>query len=309
MTFLNLKTWAIGLCVVVGLPQPLRAEDAANDDGLSARKRGPISFLRGAPPEDPGTLFRWPNQSPDASVAGLDEPMVTDRPDFTEAGSVVGLGVAQLESGYTYTHESDGASRLIGHAFPETLLRVGVLADWLEFRTAWNYSAEDLIGARSHGAEDLYLGFKVGLTAQDAWLPEMAIIPQMTVPTGARARSSHTTLPGVNWLYGWDINDFLATGGSTQFNHSVDADDGTAYVEWAQSWTVNYSLTDRVGAYTEWFGLFPNGATSAHTEHYFDAGFTFLSSDNVQWDVRAGKGLSQQADDYFVGAGLSLRFF
>ena len=37
----------------------------------------------------------------------LDEPLVTDRPDFTEASSTVGRGVAQLEFGYTYTYNDD----------------------------------------------------------------------------------------------------------------------------------------------------------------------------------------------------------
>jgi len=35
---------------------------------------------------------------------------------------------------------------------------------------------------------------------------------------------------------------------------------------------------------------------------------TFLSSDDVQWDIRAGVGLNDAADDYFIGTGVSIRF-
>lgn len=55
------------------------------------------------------------------------------------------------------------------------------------------------------------------------------------------------------------------TAGSAQVNREVDG--GGDYAERAQSWTVGYGLTDRVGAYTEWFVLFPQGATEARAEH------------------------------------------
>jgi hypothetical protein len=135
----------------------------------------------------------------------------------------------------------------------------------------------------------------------------MALVPQMTVPTGANAFTADEVLPGVNWLYGWDINDFLSTAGSTQFNRVID-ETGGSYTEWAQSWTVGYSLTDQVGAYTEWFAFFPHSADTAQPEHYFDGGFTYQFSNDIQWDIRAGVGLNDAADDYFVGTGLSIRF-
>lgn len=157
------------------------------------------------------------------------------------------------------------------------------------------------------GADDLYLGFKIGLTPQDGIRPEMSLIPQMTVPSGAAAFTSDEALPGVNWIYGWEINDFISTAGSTQFNRSIDDGSGNAYTEWAQSWTVAYGLGDRLGAYTEWFALFPHSADTADPEHYFNGGFTYLINDDMQFDVRAGTGLNGAADDYFVGTGLSIR--
>jgi hypothetical protein len=258
--------------------------------------------------ESAGTLFQWSIGSGETGGPDLEEPLVTDRPDFTEASSTVGLGVVQLETGYTYAFDRAGSDDALSHSYPEALLRVGAIDDWFELRTAWNYAHESLNGSESAGAEDLYLGLKFGLTPQDGFLPEMAIVPQMTVPTGARAFTADDVLPGVNWLYGWDVSDLIATGGSTQFNRAIDEGTGNSYTEWAQSWTVGYSLAERLGGYTEWFAILPHSADTARSEHYFNGGLTFLINNDVQWDVRAGVGLNDAADDYFVGTGFSIRF-
>lgn len=262
------------------------------------------------------TLFSWAIGPPDAEEGDNDpedDEIVTDRPDFTEASSTVGRHV-QLESGYTYIFNRDNGVRTRQHSFPETLLRFGMFSEWLEGRVAWNYGRQDEFiagggGTNFSGGEDLYLGVKLGLTEQKQYLPEMALILQMTVPTGIDESTANATLPGFNFLYGWDINDFLAAGGSFQMNRARD-DDAHSYLETAVSGTVNYTLTKKLGAYTEYFALFPSGAVAPDVcpEHYFDGGFTYKVTRNVQLDLRAGVGLNDHADDYFAGAGLSVRY-
>lgn len=194
------------------------------------------------------------------------EPIITDRPDFTEASSTVGKGRVQLETGYTYVRDrSDGVLRS-AHSYPEALLRVGLFTDWFEFRLGQNLGSERETPGDSTrfitGADDLYLGAKLGLTEQAGVLPEAAVVVQATVPTGAYSRSAGRVLPGVNLLYGWDvIEDKVTFGGSSQALSSVD-DDRHRYLTIAQSLTVGYTLTERVGAYTEWFAFFPSGATA-----------------------------------------------
>lgn len=61
------------------------------------------------------------------------KPIETDRPDFTEASSVVPAGRIQLESGYTFFLDNNDGTRSMQHTFPEWLLRVG-LTDRLELR-------------------------------------------------------------------------------------------------------------------------------------------------------------------------------
>ena len=260
-----------------------------------------------------GTLLQWSYGTGfEGGPPGRDEPLVSDRPDFTEASTTVGRGVAQVEIGYTYTSNSDNGVRTRGHTYPEMLWRIGMLAEWLEFRIAYSAAAESstappLPRTDGRGSEDLYLGFKIGLTPQEGILPEMALVPQMTVPTGSSEFTAGLVLPGLNWLYAWDITEELSFGGSTQANRSVD-DLGDVYLEVAQSFTVGVSLTERLGMYTEWFAFFPSGSIAARTQHYLDGGFTFSVTNDLQLDVRAGVGVSDASDDYFVGTGLVKRF-
>lgn len=256
------------------------------------------------------TLFQWSYGTSFAGGASLDEPLVTDRPDFTESSSTVGRGVNQIEMGYTYTHDESGNTSTRSHSYPEILWRRGIVAEWLELRIGWNYGEERVntggTVANQGDSDDIYLGFKIALTPQECWLPEMALLPQMTIPVGGPF-SAEEVLPGLNWLYSWEVNDWLSIAGSTQGNRALDEVTGDAYIEFAQSAAAGISLTDTLGVYAEWYAFLPSSADTAQNEHYFNGGFAYLLSDNVQLDIRAGVGLNGAADDYFIGTGASFR--
>ncbi len=314
------KTVAWSVTLLAGLTNITLAQSVSDVTGAGWIVEGLDSEKTGSKPESAGlpesavvtqrgnssaTLFSWSGEKKSTDLSG---PLVTDRPDFTEASSTVGHGVFQIEIGYTYTCDNDGTTQTVSHSYPETLLRYGMLANWLEFRLGSNFLSERIGGLTSTGSEDLYLGFKMGLTPQHDWLPETALIPQMTVPTGSGFLTNNKVLPGANLVYSWDITERLSTAGSTQFNSALDDATNSQYAEWAQSWTFGYALTDQLGMYTEWYAFFPNGADSITEEHYFNGGFTRTVGHNVQWDIRGGMGLNEAADDYFLGTGLSVRF-
>ncbi|MFO0944418.1 MAG: transporter [Planctomycetota bacterium] len=257
------------------------------------------------------TLFRWFNQQDDESAEGLEDEIVTDRPDFTEASSTVGRGRWQIESGYTYIRDTAAGVNTRIHSLPEALLRVGV-REWLELRMAQNYVDHEQLSALApltgKGPEDLYIGAKLGLTEQSGVLPEMALVPQATLPTVDDDDCGGQVMPGLNWLYGWDVNECISFGGSTQGNRSLD-DACHSYLELAQSLTVNYAITEKLGAYTETFWFMPTGSVDpgVKPQYYADGGFTYKVTRNLQFDIRAGVGWNNAADDYFTGAGVSYR--
>lgn len=105
------------------------------------------------------------------------------------------------------------------------------------------------------------------------------------------------------------MNDWLELECNTQLNRRRD-DIRIFYAEFIQTANVEYQLTEKLGAFTEWFGLMPHGAESptAGPQHYFHAGFVYLITPNIQYDIHAAVGLNDQSDDFFAGTGLSARF-
>jgi len=240
-----------------------------------------------------------------------DDAIATDRPDFTKSSSNIPVGRLQIESGYTFTYDRNGGERLNGHSLPETLLRYGY-TETIELRLGWNYLVEESrhgrVGFRdsSDGAADLYVAVGLALSKQCGWWPESKINIQGTLPTGADAFSAEKVNAGFNLLYGWDVSDFLTMGASTGINTVTEA--GDDFVQFHQSWTIGYNLTEKLGAYTEWFGIYTTDAASTAPENYFDGGFTYKITDDLQLDIRAGVGLNSHAHDFFTGAGFAIRF-
>lgn len=257
------------------------------------------------------TLFRWAGQPQHYEIGGP-ERIVTDRPHFSEASSLVGLGVVQVETGYTFFQNDDDGEYSSLLSLGEPLLRVGLFAEWFEFRLGYTYLREHVRDTTASttrwGSDDLYIGAKLALTEQEGVLPEMALFPQMRVPSGANAFSSNQVLPGFNFAYSWMLNDWLELECNSQLNRRLD-DADHYYMEAIQTANLEYELTERWGAFTEWIMFTPCGALDAQTQHYFHGGFVYQPTPNVQFDAHAGVGLSKASDDLaFTGLGFSFRF-
>lgn len=251
----------------------------------------------------PATLFSWHGQPVVPDSMG---PLVADRPDFTEAASTVGVGFIQLESGYTFTKNTYGNNTII-HSLGEPLLRVGLWVNWLEFRLAMSPLFQLTDYGNDFGVTDSYIGFKIALAAQNRFIPQITVIPQMTVPTGTSDFTDGEILPGMNFVYGWQITDSLSVFANTQFHYAID-DNGNSYYSWAQSVSGSLALTDQISAYMEWYTIFPQHHTQVKVEHYLNGGFTYLFTNDIQFDIRAGAGLTEVSDNFFAGLGVALRF-
>ena len=263
--------------------------------------------------QDYGNLFQWSRNPSYAGGPDLDAPLVSDRPDFTEASSTVGRGVSQFEIGYTYTYDVQNATRTRSQSMGEPLLRQGMFADWFELRLGlFPVNQRVRSGAESQtsiGTEDLYLGAKLGVTPQDGMLPEMAVIPQMTIPTGSEVFTSGELLPGALWAYSWELESGSELSANTQINRALDEPSGHTYWELAQSVAIGFDLVGRWGGYVEWYAMFPSSSETAEVEHYFNGGLTYLCHNDLQLDFRAGTGLSGNSDDFFLGIGLVARVY
>lgn len=238
----------------------------------------------------------------DASSSSADEPLVTDRPDFTESAAVVPLGRTQLEAGETFGRESGSEYLSLG----EALLRIGV-APRLELRVAGNsYGVTRDGSAIGTGFEDASVGVKYALTDEPrGWRPQLAVIGAVTLPTGTRTMSAQRTLPELKLLAAWDVTDRIGFATNANWAHAVR--DGFAHDEWSASGSVSFAATDRLGLYAEAFAFREHMATWIRRD-YVNGGLTVLLSNDLQLDLRAGRGPSPSRGDYFTGLGLSHRW-
>lgn len=276
----------------------------------------PFFSPRDIEPRGPKALLEWSNKSDEEEEEGeadvFGDRIITDRPHVAEAASLVGLGRAQIETGYTYFLDRNAGTKVQTHSFPEPLLRVGLFREWFEFRFAYNYLVEqtnDFNGrTRLSGSDDIYVGAKVALAEQSGIFPELTVFPQMRVPTGSRAFTAGQVLPGMNFAYAWEITKRLELECNTQVNRRRDDDIDHFYVQILQTINFEYTLHQKLMVFNEFILLSPCGANVALPEYYYHNGAQFFLTNNFQLDVHAAVGLNRNAANFFGGTGLCWRY-
>jgi hypothetical protein len=268
-----------------------------------------------AEPDSRSSLFGWSDASNTEANTYFDTSLIFDRPKFTQSPVTVGRGAVQLETGYTYLYDDENGVRVVRHSFPESLLRVGVLADWFELRADWDYEIQrtKMGGAavRDDGSADLNFGCKLYITQQDCFLPETGLIVESSVPSGDAPFSSGEMLPNVDFCYDWDLTgaDCWTLCANTAIGTTANAQIADTYTRFAQSIALDHSWSDKIHSFIEFYMFAPVNSDAAHPQYYFDRGVTVFVLDNVQWDLRVGMGLNVWADDFFAGTGLSVRYW
>lgn len=238
-----------------------------------------------------------------AAAAAAPAPLVTDRPDVTESAVVIPGKTVQIETGYSFSDNDEAGVTTRAAGFPVTLLRVG-LDGKVELRFEW----PGLLGERvetggtvleTSGAGMPALGAKIRLRS------DLALLVDATVPAGSRAFRSDRIEPQMRLAGARGLTDRLGLGWNAGVV-SYTSDDLHTHAAGRYSVSLGWSVADRTGVFFEAFGRVPLAGPDPTTAS-FDTGVTFQTSGNVQLDASIGRGLSDHADDWFVGAGISFR--
>ena len=131
----------------------------------------------------------------------------------------------------------------------------------------------------------------------------------MTVPSGSSEFTADEVLPGFNYLYGWDINEEWSTGGSTGINGAIDDETLDSYTR-VIAVVDGRPLVDR--AHRQLRRMVRARADERRHEPHrelLQRRLHVLFNNDLQWDIRAGVGLNEAADDFFAGTGLSFRYW
>lgn len=241
---------------------------------------------------------------PALAPAQESDPLVTDRPDFTESAATVAPGRFQFEMGYTFTRS--GTEEL--HNMGELLARLGILP-WLEGRLGLNsFSVLRDPAADREGLEDLTVGFKAVLNRKETDAsraePRVALLVGTDLPTGDGDVGSSEVVPGATLAASWDLSGRLVMASNVGWAYAIDEDE--RYGQGLASLVFGYSVSGPLTAYVEWFGLLPESRGDG-ASHYLNGGLAWLLSPNLQLDWRLGAGLQDPDPNWFTGVGVSFR--
>ncbi len=232
-------------------------------------------------------------------------PLVTDRPDATEASSTVGKGTLQIETGGLYESFEENNIQLESYTFNTTLLRYGIL-DNLELRVGWDFT-EGIVKVNGNkldnitsGLSPLLLGVKIDIAEEKDGMPEIALIGHIfPLFTASRDYRPETTAIDFRFSLSHTLSDNSSIG------YNIGGQWGNDSSEAAAIYTIayGYSFNDKLGAYAELYGDMPEDSSA---NHFWDAGFTYLVSNDLQLDAYVGSSITD-GQDLLVGLGASFR--
>ncbi|WP_400075989.1 transporter [Winogradskyella sp. R77965] len=231
--------------------------------------------------------------------------IVTDRPDATEASSTVGKGVLQLETGGLYESFEENNLKSETFTYNTMLVRYGIL-DNLELRLGWNFveGTTKLNGNKLDnvisGLSPLLLGVKIDIAEEKDGMPEIALIGHV-FPIFSASADFRPETTAIDFRF--SLSHTLSEKSSLGYN--IGAQWGNDSPEMAAIYTLAYgcSLSDKFGFYAELYGDLPEDSSA---NHYWDAGFTYLASKDLQFDIYAGTSITD-GQDLLLGMGLSYR--
>lgn len=238
------------------------------------------------------------------AVAEDGDPLITDRPDFTESAATITRGRIQIEGGYTFTRDHDTDE----HAAGELLARFG-MTEVLEFRLGINsFVWQDRPGPNLSGFEDMTVGIKARLSdplPPGSRRPQVAVIVATTIATGSRDLGQAGLQPQTTLAFAWELSERTSVGSNLGYAY-LREDGGNRFGELSGSVALGRALGEKLGGYVEYYGMLRDG--SRVDDHFVNAGFTWALSADSQLDVRAGAGLNDEAADFFIGAGAAWRW-
>lgn len=241
--------------------------------------------------------------------SGLEDSLVTDRPDFTESTATVPRGHFQVEGGTTLSRVEDADST----SFGELLVRIGMGERWETRLGLGSYGRLETPLDEHSGIEDPSVGIKVRFTDDPGELapgqPAVSLIVATSIPAGDEGLTQDEWVPEAKLALAWELNPRLSLSSNLNYAYAVDgAEDGNNRLhQLGATLSGSLSVTDRLGSFLEWYG-FSEETEDGPSTHYVNGGVTWLINNDLQVDARVGTGLNDADPDWFVGVGAAVRF-
>lgn len=227
--------------------------------------------------------------------------LITDRPDATESPSTIPIGYIQVETGAFYESFENTNIKNETFTFNTTLVRLGLL-DNLELRVGWDFVENKMKGRDNlmSGFNPLLLGAKIAISEEKGCKPEIGFLSHIYLPfTAGKDYKPETT--GVDFRFSFAHT--LSEKSSLSYNLGAQWEDDSPEAAYVYTLAYGHSITEKFGVYAELYGDLPENNKA---NHLWDAGFTYLLSNNVQLDTTVGSSITE-GQDILLSGGISFR--
>ena len=221
-----------------------------------------------------------------------------DRPDQTECPFITPKKYIQIENGFTYETFNQTQTSF---NFPSTLWKYGV-NEKFELRLITELVSVKTKANTNTGFLPITIGFKTSLFEEIGFLPKTSFIGHITTSKiGSKEFQTKYIAPSFRFTMQHTLTEKI----SLAYNLGAEWNGDNAEQSYIYTLTTGFSLTDKIGCYTEFYGFIP---AEKKAEHRFDCGLTYLINNDFMVDISGGFRLTENAPKNYISLGLSYRF-
>lgn len=225
------------------------------------------------------------------------EPIQTDRPDQTETPSIVPKGMLQVETGFSF-QKNDEYNKT--NTLPSTLWKYGVNENF-ELRLITEFVSEKFNSETTSGLSPILIGCKIKIADEKGFWPKTSFIGHISLPNVA-STDFKTDFYAPEFRF--TMQHTLSKRMSFSYNLGAEWDGFSAEPTFIYTVTTGLSITNKLGAYAEFFGFAPQ---QDKANHNFDGGITYLINNNFMVDLSSGIGVTENAPEHYIAVGFSFR--
>lgn len=228
--------------------------------------------------------------------------MITDRPDQSTTPYLIPKGALQIESGAS-VETDESTTHKTNTVYNNTLIKYGIHKS-IELAISSTYVSriKNDEAIQEKGFTPFTLGAKVHVADEHHFFPQVSVVTQVNLKAGLKTPQPDYPFAGSSLAFSHTLSEkWMLT-----YNTGVIWDDKMLATSYFYTIESDVKLSSCLTGFIEAYGSSYKGKSSSYS---MDAGILFRISGQLQADLAGGFGITENAPDFFLTAGLALRMF
>ncbi len=241
-----------------------------------------------------------------------------ERPGINTPPCTIAAGRVSVETSLAdWTRDDEGAVRSDTVLIGQTLVRLG-LANTIEAQVGWTpfgHVRERIRSAAAPAAVDtadrvgdVTLGVKANLRNPDGSAFSIAVLPYVSLPVGRTPVGAGDWATGVLLPISYSVSDRIGLALTPEVDAAVDGDGDGRHLAYSLAAGLSYALTATLAVTGELQALRDDDPDGHVTQTVAALSFAFAAGPDTQFDIFGAAGLSRDAPDAELYAGIAHRF-